>query len=128
MSLFPIFLKLTGRHCIVIGAGHLAESKIASLLAADARISVIAPEANVVISELSASGEITLDHRRYQSGDLADAFLVVAATDDPAVNRAVFAEATATFTSLQSFVEATCRSPSRPPATRPPSRSNCARN
>ena len=96
MSLFPIFLKLTGRHCIVIGAGHLAESKIASLLAADARISVIAPEANVVISELAASGEITLDHRRYQSGDLADAFLVVAATDDPAVNRAVFAEATAT--------------------------------
>jgi precorrin-2 dehydrogenase/sirohydrochlorin ferrochelatase len=96
MSLFPIFLKLTGRHCIVIGAGHLAESKIASLLAADARIRVIAPEANVIISELAASGEITLDRRRYQSGDLADAFLVVAATDDPAVNRAVFAEATAT--------------------------------
>ena len=96
MSLFPIFLKLTGRHCVVIGAGHLAESKIASLLAADARISVIAPEANVVISELAASGEITLDRRRYQSGDLADAFLVVAATNDPAVNRAVFAEATAT--------------------------------
>jgi len=94
MSLFPIFLKLTGRPCIVIGAGHLAESKIASLRAADARITVIAPEANAAIAELAANGELTLLQRPYQSGDLTGAFLVVAATNDPAVNRAVFAEAT----------------------------------
>jgi precorrin-2 dehydrogenase/sirohydrochlorin ferrochelatase len=96
MSLFPIFLKLTSRPCIVIGAGYLAESKIASLLAADARVTVIALEANPVISELAANGEIALQLRAYRQGDLAGAFLVVAATDDPAVNRAVFAEATAT--------------------------------
>ncbi|MDE1175233.1 MAG: bifunctional precorrin-2 dehydrogenase/sirohydrochlorin ferrochelatase [Edaphobacter sp.] len=96
MSLFPIFLKLTNRPCVVIGAGHLAESKIASLRAADASVTVIAPRANEVISELAANGEITLDRRPYRQGDLAGAFLVVAATDDPAVNRAVFAEATAT--------------------------------
>lgn len=95
MSLFPIFLKLTGRSCFVIGAGYLAESKIASLRAADARITVIAPDANTAISKQAAAGELTLHPRSYKTGDLAGAFLVVAATNDPAVNQAVFAEATA---------------------------------
>ena len=95
MSLFPIFLKLTGRRSIVVGAGHLAESKIASLRAADASITVIAPEASPAIAEQAAAGELTLHRRPYHPGDLDGAFLVVAATNDPAVNRAVFAEATA---------------------------------
>ena len=95
MPLFPIFLKLTGRPCVVIGAGHLAESKIASLRAADAAITVIAPKASPVIAEHAAAGELALHQRPYQQGDLAGAFLVVAATNVPAVNRAVFAEATA---------------------------------
>ena len=95
MSLFPIFLKLTGRPCVVIGAGHLAESKIASLRAADAAVTVIAPQAGPAIAEQAAAGELTLHQRPYQQGDLAGAFLAVAATNDPAVNRDVFAEATA---------------------------------
>jgi precorrin-2 dehydrogenase/sirohydrochlorin ferrochelatase len=94
MSLFPIFLKLAARHCIVIGAGHLAESKIESLRAANARITVIAPEANERIRELAAAGEIQYQQRIYAEGDLTGSFLVVAATNVPAVNRAVFAEAT----------------------------------
>lgn len=96
MALFPIFLKLTGRHCVVIGAGHLAESKIASLRAADAAVTVIAPEISSAVAEQAASGELTLHRRAYEQGDLTGAFLVVAATNDPTVNRAVFAEATAT--------------------------------
>jgi len=96
MSLFPIFLKLTGRQCIVVGAGHLAESKIESLRAADAAVTVIAPVASERIAGQAAVGEIQYHRRRYQAGDLAGAFLVVAATNDPAVNRAVFAEATST--------------------------------
>jgi precorrin-2 dehydrogenase/sirohydrochlorin ferrochelatase len=99
MSLFPIFLKLTARPCIVIGAGILAESKIESMLAANAAVTVIAPEANARITELAASGEITLHLREYASGDLRISgvaqFLAVAATNVPAVNRAVFAEAEA---------------------------------
>ncbi|RSL15230.1 precorrin-2 dehydrogenase [Edaphobacter aggregans] len=94
MSLFPIFLKLTGRPCIVIGAGHLAESKIESLQAASASITVIAPQASQHILDWAASSEIQYHPRPYQQGDLAGNFLVVAATNDPAVNRAVFAEAT----------------------------------
>jgi precorrin-2 dehydrogenase/sirohydrochlorin ferrochelatase len=94
MALFPIFLKLTGRPCVVIGAGHLAESKIESLQAAAASITVIAPQASDRILDWAASGELTYHQRPYQQGDLTATFLVVAATNDPAVNRAVFAEAT----------------------------------
>lgn len=95
MSLFPIFLKLTGRPCIVIGAGNLAESKIESLQAANARVSVIAPNASPRIVAMAKSGEIAWQQREYATGDLAGNFLAIAATDNPAVNRAVFAEAEA---------------------------------
>jgi precorrin-2 dehydrogenase len=93
MDLFPIFLKLTARPCIVIGAGNLAESKIESLRAAHARVTVIAPEARPRIVELAEVGEVEWQQREYVAGDLAGQFLVVAATNDPAVNRAVYREA-----------------------------------
>jgi precorrin-2 dehydrogenase/sirohydrochlorin ferrochelatase len=95
MDLFPIFLKLSARPCIVIGAGNLAESKIESLRAANARVTVIAPHARPRIEDMAASGEILWLQREYTPGDLAGAFLVVSATDNAAVNRAVFAEAEA---------------------------------
>jgi len=99
MDLFPIFLKLTGRPCLVIGAGHLAESKIESLRAAQGQVTVIAPQASPEIQDLAAAGEIALHLREYAAGDVANVqqayFLVVAATNVPAVNRAVFHEATA---------------------------------
>ncbi len=95
MDLFPIFLKLSARPCIVIGAGNLAESKIESLRAAHAKVTVIAPSARASIQDLAASGEVEWLQREYISGDLAGNFLVVAATDNPEVNRAVFAEAEA---------------------------------
>lgn len=95
MSLFPIFLKLTGRPCIVIGAGEVAEFKIDSLRAAEARVTVIAPSVGARIAAMAEAGEVTLHRREYAAGDLAGHFLAVAATGDPAVNRAVFAEAEA---------------------------------
>src|ERR1035441_328010 len=95
MSLFPIFLKLTGRRCIVIGAGHLAESKIESLQTANARVTVVAPAASERIIAMAESGEVTWHQRDYATGDLAGQFLAIAATNVPAVNRAVFAEAEA---------------------------------
>jgi len=95
MALFPIFLKLTSRPCIVVGAGNLAESKIESLRAAEAQVTVIAPEASPAILELARSGEITWLQRAYLPGDIAPGtFLVVTATNVPAVNRAVYLEAT----------------------------------
>ena len=95
MSLFPIFLKLTGRPCIVIGAGNLAESKIESLQAANGSVTLIAPAASERIVAMAEAGEVVWHQREYAAGDLAGQFLVVAATNVPAVNRAVFAEAEA---------------------------------
>jgi precorrin-2 dehydrogenase/sirohydrochlorin ferrochelatase len=94
MNLFPIFLKIAARPCIVIGAGNLAESKIESLRAAHAEVTVIAPVAGSRIVDLSAGGEIVWKRREYIDGDLKGYFLAIAATDDPAVNRAVYKEAT----------------------------------
>lgn len=94
MDLFPIFLKIAARPCIVIGGGNLAESKVESLRAANARVRVIAPEAAPRIADLAAAGEIEWHRRRYADGDLAGYFLVVAATNNPEVNRAVYKEAT----------------------------------
>ncbi|NYF80528.1 precorrin-2 dehydrogenase/sirohydrochlorin ferrochelatase family protein [Granulicella arctica] len=93
MDLFPIFLKLTARPCLVIGAGNLAESKIESLRAANAKITVIAPQASERIADMAASGEIDWLQREYSPGDIQSCFLVVTATNIPAVNRAVFLEA-----------------------------------
>jgi precorrin-2 dehydrogenase/sirohydrochlorin ferrochelatase len=94
MDLFPIFLKIAARPCVVVGAGNLAEAKIDSLLAAHAKVTVIAPEARSRVVDMAAAGEIVWLRRDYITGDLLGHFLVVAATDNPAVNRAVFQEAT----------------------------------
>ncbi|MEO6805775.1 MAG: bifunctional precorrin-2 dehydrogenase/sirohydrochlorin ferrochelatase [Edaphobacter sp.] len=93
MDLFPIFLKLAARPCIVIGAGNLAASKIESLQAAHAKVRVIAPMARPHIADLAAAGEIEWLQREYVEGDLSGHFLVVAATNDAAVNRSVYKEA-----------------------------------
>lgn len=95
MSLFPMFLKLTARPCVVVGAGAIAEGKIESLLQAEARVRVIAPEALPRVQAWAEAGEIEWLSRVYQDGDLQGAFLAVAGTATPEVNRAVFAEATA---------------------------------
>ena len=93
MDLFPIFLKMAARPCIVIGGGNLAEAKIESLRAANAQVTLIAPEARPRIVEMDAAGEIEWRRREYAAGDLTGYFLAVAATNLPAVNRAVYTEA-----------------------------------
>lgn len=93
MSLFPIFLKLDGRPCLVVGAGEIAESKIHSLLAADARVTVVAPEAKPDLAALALEGRFTWHQREFTNTDLDGMFLVVAAANVPAVNAAVYQEA-----------------------------------
>lgn len=88
-----MFLKLTGRPCVVVGAGVIAEGKIESLLQAEAQVTVIAPEALPRVRVWAEGGDIHWEQRAYADGDLAGAFLAVAATATAEVNRAVFAEA-----------------------------------
>ena len=94
MSLFPVFMKLANKPCVVVGAGNIADSKIESMLEAEARLTVIAPEALPRVQGWAAEGRLRWLQREYREGDLAGAFLVVAATATNAVNRAVFTEAT----------------------------------
>jgi precorrin-2 dehydrogenase/sirohydrochlorin ferrochelatase len=94
-NLFPAFIKLAGRPCLVVGAGAIAEAKIASLLEADARVTVIAPDATQVIRELMANCKITWFPRVFLPGDLHGMFLVIAATSSIQINRSVFLEAQA---------------------------------
>ncbi|HHI98052.1 MAG TPA: bifunctional precorrin-2 dehydrogenase/sirohydrochlorin ferrochelatase [Thermodesulfatator atlanticus] len=94
MSLYyPIFLKVEQKLCVVIGGGPVAERKITSLLEAGARVKVIAPEVTERIKILAREGKIIWEERPYRSGDLKDAFLVIAATNNPQVQEEVFAEA-----------------------------------
>ena len=93
MSLFPIFLKLDGRPCLVVGAGEIAESKIHSLLIADARVTVVAPAARPDLIALSQQGRFIWHQREFVPSDLDGIFLVVAATNAPEVNAAIFQEA-----------------------------------
>lgn len=92
-SLFPMFVKLDGRGCLVVGAGRIAESKIPGLLEAGAKVRVIAPEANSVITDWARSGRITWERRSFQSTDLDGIFLVIAATSLSDLNATVFREA-----------------------------------
>jgi precorrin-2 dehydrogenase/sirohydrochlorin ferrochelatase len=93
MSLFPAFLKLKNRRCLVVGAGEIAWSKITSLLDAEAEVRVIATEARDEVHVLAAQGRIQLELRAYHPDDVAGNFLVIAATDEMAVNASVYRDA-----------------------------------
>ena len=90
MSLLPIFVKLAGRRCLLVGAGEVALQKIPSLLAAEAHLRVIAPRVRPEIASLADEGRIELIQREFRSSDIDETFLVIAATDNPAVNAVVY--------------------------------------
>jgi len=93
MTFYPVFLNLRGRRAVVIGGGAVAEQKVRGLLAAGAHVTVVSPETTVGLSTLAAENGIELRRRPYRAGDLAGAWLAIAATDDRTVNASVWAEA-----------------------------------
>jgi precorrin-2 dehydrogenase/sirohydrochlorin ferrochelatase len=90
MPLFPIFLKLRGRLCVVVGAGNVAESKIQSLLTAEAKIVVVAPEATEKVAAWAREEQLEWRKKNFHPDDLSGAFLVVAGTSSVQVNHEVF--------------------------------------
>lgn len=90
MALFPIFLKLDRRPCLVVGAGSVAVEKITKLLGAGASVHVIAPRVSEPVERWAVRGEITLERRAFEVNDLEGQTLVVTATDSREVNGAVF--------------------------------------
>lgn len=94
MKTYTICLTgLAQRLCIVVGGGKVASRKVTGLLEAGAAVTVISPVLDDAIQHAASQEQIRWIARPYQEGDLAGAFLVIAATDDAPVNHAVFAEA-----------------------------------
>lgn len=93
---YPICLVGLGtRQAVVIGGGVIADRKVEGLLAAGAQITLISPALTPELRALAETGVISAIERPYQHGDLKEAFLVIAATDDPETNQAIWSEALA---------------------------------
>jgi precorrin-2 dehydrogenase/sirohydrochlorin ferrochelatase len=88
-----MFVKLSGRLCLVVGAGPVGEAKIEGLLASGATVRVVAPRATPAVEEWARWGRIVWDARAFQPADLEGTFLVVAATSSVEVNDSVFSKA-----------------------------------
>ncbi len=93
MSYYPVFLDLRGRPCLVVGGGSIAHGKIVGLLRAGATVQVVAPSVDETVAALARRGEVTVVTRPYAAEDVRGFQLVVAATDQPEVNRRVSSDA-----------------------------------
>lgn len=95
MHLFPLFLKLRGRICLVVGAGKISEGKIVGLLEAGAHVRVVAPSATDRILQWHKAKKIRLQKRAFRTSDLNGIVLVVAATNSPEVHDEIYRHAQA---------------------------------
>jgi precorrin-2 dehydrogenase/sirohydrochlorin ferrochelatase len=93
MSYYPVFLDVKERRCVVCGGGNVALRKVEALLRAGAAVEVIAPDVCPELAEMAAEKQITIIDREYREGDLNDAFVVIAATDDREANRRIARDA-----------------------------------
>lgn len=89
MDLLPVFWNIRDRKCVVIGGGEVARRKARQLLRAGARLTVIAPDFDTQLLELCSEHGAEVLKRRFEASDLSGAQLVIAATDDEAVNQLV---------------------------------------
>lgn len=92
MAHYPVYLDLRDRPCVVVGGCGLAEEKARGLLAAGARVTLIAPDITPGLADLAVEGRIDVLARRFRGGDLRKAFLAVVAEREPAVVEAVWRE------------------------------------
>ena len=88
-----MFLKLEGKHCLVVGAGNIGEPKIGGLIGTGARIRVIALRASETVQGWARAGKISLELRAFDADDLDETFLAVVATASRALNDSIYREA-----------------------------------
>ena len=93
ITYYPVFLNVDGKKCVVVGGGQVAWRKVRVLLEHGADIEVISPDLCSELAKLAESGEIHALTREYQAGDLKNAFVAIAATDDNEINQRVVVEA-----------------------------------
>jgi len=92
-NLFPMFMKLAGKHCLVVGAGKVGEPKIGGLIDTGARIHVVAVAASGQVREWANAGKIDLELRAFSSSDLDGKFLAVVATASRSLNERIYLDA-----------------------------------
>jgi len=90
---YPIYVELHEQPCIVIGGGKIAEGKVEGLLTAGAQVTIISPSLTSHLHTLVEQNKVAYISRTYQHGDLADAFMVICATDQTEINHQVWQEA-----------------------------------
>ena len=88
--LYPVGLIVAGRPCLVVGGGAIALRKANGLLACGATLTVVAPRLHPELAALAEAGALTVERRAYRRGEVVGYRLAMAATDDPAVNAAVY--------------------------------------
>jgi len=88
-TVFPIALLAEGRKCVVAGGGKVAAQKVSILLDAGASVTVISPELDETLTSLVEADRVTHVARAIERGDVQDAFIVFAATDDEQANSTV---------------------------------------
>jgi len=93
MKYYPIYLSLKNRRVLIVGAGAVAWQKIPALLESEAQLRIVAPEALAEIQDLAQTHKVEWVRRPYQSPDMESVDLVIAATDDPVLQKRVAAEA-----------------------------------
>ncbi len=88
VPLYPIFLKVAGKACLVVGGGNVAARKVAALVEAGARVTVVAPELGEILAEQAAAERPSWSWRArpFRDDDVAGCVVVVAATGDRTVN------------------------------------------
>jgi precorrin-2 dehydrogenase/sirohydrochlorin ferrochelatase len=92
-NLFPMFVKLEGKQCLVVGAGKVGEPKIGGLIDTGANIQVVAIEASLQVREWADEGKIALELRAFVASDLDNKFLAVVATASNSLNEIIYREA-----------------------------------
>jgi precorrin-2 dehydrogenase / sirohydrochlorin ferrochelatase len=88
-SYYPIMLRLDGKKAVVVGGGKVAERKVTGLLGTGVTIDIISPEVTVELENLADDGQIQWRQKSFSKEDIADAFLIFAATNDPNINQLI---------------------------------------
>ena len=93
MKYYPVYLNLKNRAILLVGGGPVATQKLRVLLDCQASIHVVAPRAIPEIRRLARDGKIKWSARSYRITDMKGAVLAIAATDDPALQKKIAADA-----------------------------------
>ncbi|MGO8984711.1 MAG: bifunctional precorrin-2 dehydrogenase/sirohydrochlorin ferrochelatase [Terriglobales bacterium] len=92
-SLFPMFVKLAGKQCLVVGAGNVGTPKIGGLIDTGASIQVVAMAASGQVREWAEAGKIAMELRAFTESDLDGKLLAVVATASRSLNELIYREA-----------------------------------